>query len=48
LHDLAVGSSLVPSLVETSPKRAERRQAKLLDKSKSAMKSLSKTDRFWA
>ncbi|ANY79813.1 hypothetical protein BB934_17615 [Microvirga ossetica] len=47
LHDLAVGSSLVPSLVETSPKRAKQRQAKLLDKSKSAMKSLSKTDPFW-
>ncbi|MGO4386571.1 CHAD domain-containing protein [Microvirga sp. 2YAF29] len=47
LHDLAVGSSLVPSLVETSPERAERRREKLLDKSRSAMKSLSRIDPFW-
>lgn len=47
LHDLAVGNSLVPSLVETSPRRAKRRREKLLDKSKSAVKSLSKTDPFW-
>jgi inorganic triphosphatase YgiF len=47
LHDLAVGGSLVPSLVEISPRRAERRREKLLDKSKSAVKSLSKTNPFW-
>ncbi|WP_201832940.1 CYTH and CHAD domain-containing protein [Microvirga zambiensis] len=47
LHDLAVSGSLVPSLVETSPKQAERRREKLLDKSKSAAKSLAKIDPFW-
>ncbi len=47
LHDLAVGNSLVPSLVETSPKWAKRRREKLLDKSKSAVKSLSKVNPFW-
>jgi triphosphatase len=47
LHDLAVGNALVPSLVETSPKRAERRRKKLLGKSKAAIKSLSKTSPFW-
>jgi CHAD domain-containing protein len=47
LHDLAVSGSLVPSLVETSPKQAERRREKLLDKSKSAAKSLTRTDPFW-
>ncbi|MET0529180.1 MAG: CHAD domain-containing protein [Microvirga sp.] len=47
LHDLAVSGSLVPSLVEISPKRAKRRREKLLDKSKSALKSLSRVDPFW-
>ncbi len=47
LHDLSVSGSLAPSLVETSPKRAERRREKLLDKSKSAVKSLSNINSFW-
>ncbi|WP_457090527.1 CYTH and CHAD domain-containing protein [Microvirga sp. P5_D2] len=47
LHDLAVSGSLVPSLVEISPKRAKRRREKLLDKSKPAVESLSRVDPFW-
>ncbi|MCG7392079.1 CHAD domain-containing protein [Microvirga sp. ACRRW] len=47
VHDLAVSGSLVPSLVETAPRRAERRRDKLLDKSKKTAKSLFKIEPFW-